>query len=41
MFVCKVGVSDEMFFMVIKKNVSNLGLVVLKELKLCVEDFLL
>ncbi len=38
-FARNAGVSDEMFFTVIKKNVSNSGLVALKEPKLREEDF--
>lgn len=38
-FARKAGVSDETFFTVIKKNVSNSGLVALKEPKLRAEDF--
>ncbi|ATC65888.1 6-phosphogluconate dehydrogenase [Nibricoccus aquaticus] len=38
-FARRAGVSDETFFTVIKKNVSNSGLVALKEPKLRAEDF--
>jgi 3-hydroxyisobutyrate dehydrogenase-like beta-hydroxyacid dehydrogenase len=38
-FARKAGVSDETFFTVIKKNVSNSGLVALKEPKLRADDF--
>lgn len=38
-FARKAGVSDETFFTVIKKNVSNSGLVALKEPKLRTGDF--
>ena len=38
-FARNAGVSDETFFNVIKKNVSNSGLVALKEPKLRTEDF--
>jgi 3-hydroxyisobutyrate dehydrogenase-like beta-hydroxyacid dehydrogenase len=38
-FARNAGVSDELFFTVIKKNVSNSGLVALKEAKLRAQDF--